>query len=988
MNEAKHVYTAESESSSPLVQSKKETLWEVLGDASQEHPDVVFRRLSEQTPQERRRLENSLRIVRRMELSAYVDTEQAAGIPDTHSSMPLVEAQLADIEQILRNNSQEFNVTTSIEYNVSSPLDKTGTEENDTSTVIYTQSEPKNSTSMKNATDAKHNSTIDTAPLTHFPIRIRAFLADIAGGGEHLTLGERNHLLQDIVRPALLSWSSALRVDPVEGNLTVDRHQLTDGKTCGPGVQSGLPSVPVPVDHFTMGVADTDMVLYISLAFAKPVETVRPTPAPTSSAAPSGSLAPSGQSSVVPSGSRGNDSSKVLQSQNYSNRELTDSETIAPRDTGTALSDDEVPNDKKMSDSMNTTNSTEPTPKSPKVECTGDYLAASAFCSTDQFDRPTAAILHICIGESFFDPVHIHKNILVVQHELGHALGFNAVSLAHFRRADGSPITPRNKRGEVRLKEIECTGPAHDRRWANVTLPSEEILQFRTVRGGVRVAQVVSPSVAQVARNHFDCQELDGAELESGEILPRSTNQDETTCLGDHWERRLFKTDLMNPVIETKIFNPRISTITLAYFADSGWYQVDLARATTAGGWGRGAGCSFVDDPCIDANGQVPPKFAQFFCNHAPRVNNNGYSDDLHGCTQDLTQKAVCTIGQYDQELPPEYQYFHFEGGNIGGSDPYMDYCPVYAGYSNGLCSDPLNDAVIRVDRVERIGGRNSRCLEGRMGLNKKTAFCLPIACVMEDRTLRIQIDGVWQVCSEKGKLLPTGRSGTFVTCPDPVRICPTFYCYRDCLGTYGRCDFEVGQCVCNITVANTTDCKPEQEKGPQFYDSTPLANFSVAEPDSPLADIYVNDARALKEEGRSSIFSSWEGPLLIFGASCTILAAVLYLRCRSKIATDAPVSGPDLDFDDDGNQGVAAMASNKHKMIATVVVDLRMNNIFLFDPLREERASETEVSMTDTEGASSQVTNLSLGPDEIEEDLDAKPAAVIRRRHVAGSLS
>ena len=78
-----------------------------------------------------------------------------------------------------------------------------------------------------------------------------------------------------------------------------------------------------------------------------------------------------------------------------------------------------------------------------------------------------------------------------------------------------------------------------------VTLPSEEILKFRTVRGGVRVAEVVTPSVVQVVRNHFDCQNLTGAELESGEYSPLASDQVEEACIGDHWERRLFKNDLM-----------------------------------------------------------------------------------------------------------------------------------------------------------------------------------------------------------------------------------------------------------------------------------------------------------------------------------------------------------------------------------------------------------------------------------------------------------
>jgi hypothetical protein len=69
------------------------------------------------------------------------------------------------------------------------------------------------------------------------------------------------------LKPALLVWSSALRVEPVQGNLTVDRAQLVDHETCGPGRDSGLPSVLVPPMHMTVGVPNTDMLVYLNLQF-------------------------------------------------------------------------------------------------------------------------------------------------------------------------------------------------------------------------------------------------------------------------------------------------------------------------------------------------------------------------------------------------------------------------------------------------------------------------------------------------------------------------------------------------------------------------------------------------------------------------------------------------------------------------------------------------------------------------------------------------
>ena len=306
--------------------------------------------------------------------------------------------------------------------------------------------------------------------------------------------------------------------------------------------------------------------------------------------------------------------------------------------------------------------------------CTGDYLAAASYCSSDQYDRPTAALLHICIDDTFFEPKHLQRNILAIMHELGHALGFNSLSMAHLRRPDGTPYTPRDKNGDVPDRAIECTGPGKEHQSAMVALPAEDILRFREVRGGVRVAEIVTPSVLQVVRNQFDCQLLTGAELESGEGSPLSVSGDEG-CIGDHWERRLFSSDLMNPVVDDLEYSTRISTLTLAYFADSGWYQVDLSNADVASGWGRGAGCSFVNDTCINENGEVPPQNAPFFCNEVPSTGFS-MSANIHGCTPDLSRKATCSIGQYDLDLPPAYQYFNSTyGADVGGSDSLMDFC-------------------------------------------------------------------------------------------------------------------------------------------------------------------------------------------------------------------------------------------------------------------------------------------------------------------------
>lgn len=378
--------------------------------------------------------------------------------------------------------SPGYNVSTETEYNVSGTVEigRSGSDNktsNDTSIVIHTKAEPCNSIAGANTSEDTINldcnatdnsiesdlspnvtnattSEMGSNELSKFrPIRIRAILSDLGGGGQHLSEEQRVILLNDMLRPALLAWSAALRVKPVNGNLTVDASQLNDGSTCGPDSDE-LPNVAVPIEHTTVGVADTDLIVYVGLSFTQ------------------------------------NDTADGKNS-SYTN---TSSQEYATRIKNAS---------QEILEAGNSNSTQEFTYIQPKQICAGDYVAASTFCSTDQFDRPTAALLHICIDEAFFDPLYLSSNVRVMMHELGHALGFNAVSMAHFRRADGTPITKRDADGSIPLTKIKCTGPVTQAlQQSFVALPSKEILKFRTVRNGIRAAEIVTPNVVSFTISH------------------------------------------------------------------------------------------------------------------------------------------------------------------------------------------------------------------------------------------------------------------------------------------------------------------------------------------------------------------------------------------------------------------------------------------------------------------------------------------------------
>lgn len=588
--------------------------------------------------------------------------------------------------------------------------------------------------------------------MTYQPIRIRAgFVLDPSSGYHYLSTEQRDYIMK-MIKPTLNNWSQALSVPRIVGNLTIDLSQLYDGLSCGPGIGSGMPSVVVPDDHLTKGVPGIDLMVYLSVGFHDDFSPYYySTEDETSTMSPSSSLTqPSNDNDygwvdfVNYTGP-----SPFFQSQDEKN--TTNTNFIAPNVTMTnsTLSHTTIYN-------STLTNATIPpstiSPSSVQPpRCSGSYLASATYCSTDQFDRPIAGMLHLCIGSDFFEQDSLKMNQLTVMHELGHILGFNPQSLAYFRdRKTGLPLTERID-DDVPDVEIECTGVKYGRGNATIPLPSEKILQFKDVRG-IRVAQVVTPTVKHIVRNRFDCQELEGAELESSAFHPM--NETDQNCLGEHWERRLFKNDIMNPILDPTIPSSLLSPLTLAYFIDSGWYEVNSTRAYSADTWGRGAGCQFVNKLCLDGNGRVSNDNSNFFC-------AEHHTDQFDGCTHDLSSKGTCSVTAYNVPLPSEYQYFPHQ--NVGGIDSYLDYCPVFVEATQGYCKSRHHNMKLK-HRLDDYGHLDSRCLSGSSD-GHIVPLCVQVACSVDSRSLHVKVDGYWKKCEYMGQILTSWWNEDYGTC-------------------------------------------------------------------------------------------------------------------------------------------------------------------------------------------------------------------------------
>lgn len=87
--------------------------------------------------------------------------------------------------------------------------------------------------------------------------------------------------------------------------------------------------------------------------------------------------------------------------------------------------------------------------------------------------------------------------------------------------------------------------------------------------------------------------------------------------------------------------------------------------------WGRGRGCSFLDDPCVDADGPLSPEF----CVDSSKYTQCDYSHSIIG---------RCQFGNHFCRLPEIYQYF--KNPTVGGSDYDIDFCPIVEPEELGHC--------------------------------------------------------------------------------------------------------------------------------------------------------------------------------------------------------------------------------------------------------------------------------------------------------------
>ncbi|KAL7429183.1 hypothetical protein ACHAXM_001663 [Skeletonema potamos] len=408
------------------------------------------------------------------------------------------------------------------------------------------------------------------------------------------------------------------------------------------------------------------------------------------------------------------------------------------------------------------------------------------------------------------------SSIFSAMTEIGHVLGVSSDSLSYFRHPiTGYPLTPR----PFSISTVTCvTGEER----AFVGKPSATVMREGIDKGsGKTFYEVITPTVRRIVQNHFNCSTATGARLEN-----QPTGDD---CFGSHFDERLFFTDIMGAV-----FSPSVnvlSPLVLAYLEDSGWYRANYeSEYVHIGTFGHGAGCAFLEENCIDSNGNVPEAMEGNFCNNIISASGGSLDFSSSGaqkCDPSHTQKAYCDwvdtnsligIGNTGQNMEPAPFFFQYVNDNPN-LRPYTfttaDYCPIahlnqYSCFVDGHLAN--EEQLI----VGEYYGSDSRCVE--TDGSRSYSLCLQTNCNKDLGQVEIMAGGQTRTCEYDGQIHAVGDEAdpVRIKCPKAALICPELFCPANCAGR-GECVYRSGdddttsqplaKCICDSEDDTTEGC-------------------------------------------------------------------------------------------------------------------------------------------------------------------------------------
>ncbi|RNF21504.1 surface protease GP63 [Trypanosoma conorhini] len=200
------------------------------------------------------------------------------------------------------------------------------------------------------------------------------------------------------------------------------------------------------------------------------------------------------------------------------------------------------------------------------------------------------------------------------------------------------------------------------------------------------------------------------------------------------------------------------TALTLALFADLGYYRANWSMAEPMG-WGKGAGCEFLDKKCT-AIKDLAAKYPHMFC--------DGKDAATLRCSSDRRHLGRCTKGIVDVE----------------GSVHFKDVCPVVSTYfhdsTSGTTSNACADASVK-DLPGSLTGSGSWCLDAE-ALKVKTkadaklaGVCAQVLC--EGGAVKVKYSGsdAYVACPEKGVIDVKSsdfEDGGKIKCPRYEEVC------------------------------------------------------------------------------------------------------------------------------------------------------------------------------------------------------------------------
>ncbi|RNE96477.1 surface protease GP63 [Trypanosoma rangeli] len=329
-------------------------------------------------------------------------------------------------------------------------------------------------------------------------------------------------------------------------------------------------------------------------------------------------------------------------------------------------------------------------------------IAWASSCALLHDGRPVVGVVNV-------DPQYINGESVdrVVAHEIAHALGFDCQNL--------------RGRGLVSSKY--------------------------GVRGRPSVTMVTGRNVKEKAAAHFNCDLLEGMELEDYPLK----------SAGSHWERRNALDELMVSGFSVG----RYTALTMAAFEDLGYYKAVWGMAEPMS-WGNNSGCEFLTKKCTEINNPATA-YPHMLCDASDNATLR--------CSTERHYVGRCT------------------GNLVDGHLSTRDKCPVVSSFftkskNGGSVLSRCSDGSV-ASLPGSLTGEGSWCLDAE-SLQAKAGdssdyasvggVCAQVQCAGGKVKVKYLGGSGFELCPEGGEIQVTAsehfKDGGKIKCPRYAEVC------------------------------------------------------------------------------------------------------------------------------------------------------------------------------------------------------------------------